>query len=704
MAPFFNRELSWVEFNARVLEEAGDKSNPLLERLKFISIVASNFDEFFMVRVASLKRQLRRGDRVTCPSGMSPSQQLSEISRRVKELVAEKYRILREEIFPALAEEGITLVKPEELTDEQQTFLQSLFVEQIFPLLTPVRRGNGKELPYIGNLRLHAAFLLELMEGERPVEGGDGDEEELAVVQIPPSVERIIYLPGEKGKIAFTLLEYLVVSYAHLLFPGYTVREHAFFRVTRDADMSVDEERDEDFVEAMEQVLESREHSRPVRLTLNGSSERLMELLKDSLGLTDEDVYHKPEPLDLSVFMQFLNLSGFDHLKDAPWEPQLPSFMEEEGSIWETITREDVLLQHPYDSFEPVVELIRRAAEEPETLAIKMTLYRTSGDSPIVKALEEAAAKGKQVTAVVELKARFDEERNIGWATRLERAGVIVVYGIARLKIHAKALLIVRRERTGVRRYLHLATGNYNDKTAKLYTDYGFMTSREDLSYEASLFFNAITGYSAVPSLKKLLMAPVTLKAGMIQRIEREASRARSSGSGLIMAKCNAVADPDVIEALYRASQAGVEIRLNVRGICMLVPGVEGVSENIEVVSIIDRYLEHSRLFYFHNGGNEEILLSSADWMPRNLERRVELAFPVEARELKHRLVRSLEIFFSDNQKARLLNSDGSWTRKKPLGEARRAQEIFYREAREQAHEVTREGKAEFRVRRKPPQ
>jgi polyphosphate kinase len=704
MSSFFNRELSWIEFNARVLEEAADVGNPLLERLKFVSIVSSNFDEFFMVRVASLKRQVRRGDRSNCPTGMSPSSQLSAISARVKELVREKYRLLSEELLPGLREQGISLLKPEELTGEQESFLQTLFMDEIFPLLTPVRCKSGDELPYIGNLRLHAAFLLRLKEGETPVDGSEHADEELAVVQIPPSVQRIIYLPSQQSRIAFTLLEYLVVSYAHLLFPGYQIKEHAFFRLTRDADMSVDEERDEDFVEAMEQVLESREHSRPVRLTVNATSSSLQNLLRDSFELAEEDLYVKPEPLDLSIFMEFLSISDFEHLKDEPWRPQEPAFADEDVPIWETIRRRDVLLHHPYESFDPVVELVRRAADEPETLAIKMTLYRTSGDSPIVRALEEAATKGKQVTAVVELKARFDEERNIGWATRLERAGVIVVYGIARLKIHAKALLIVRKERAGVRRYLHMATGNYNDKTAKLYTDFGFITSREELTYEASLFFNAITGYSAVPSLKKILMAPVSLKSGMLQRIEREASRARSSGQGLIMVKCNAIADPEVIEALYEASRAGVRIRLNVRGICMLVPGVEGMSENIEVTSIVDRFLEHSRIFYFQNGGNEEVFLSSADWMPRNLERRVELAFPVEDGGLKRRLLKSLDLFFSDNVKARVLHPDGSWGRKKRRGEPRRAQKIFQEEAESQAEQATPEEKAEFRVRRKPPQ
>ena len=704
MGSYFNRELSWIEFNSRVLEEAEDPTNPLLERLKFLSIVSSNFDEFFMVRVASLKRQMRRGDRVSCPSGMSPSRQLEGISRRAKELVDREYKILSEELLPALAKEGISLLHPDELSGEQEAFLQSLFMDEVFPVLTPVRCRKGDELPYIGNLRLHAAFMLRLKEGEQPVDGSAPEEEEIAVVQIPPSVERIIYLPTEGSSIAFTFLEYLVVTYANLLFPGYEITEHAFLRLTRDADMSVDEERDEDFVEAMEQVLESREHSRPVRLAINGSSPRLREALLSSFELGEEDIYEKPEPLDLSLFTQFHGLSGFDHLKDPSWRPQPSASIDEEVPIWDNIRRRDVLLHHPYESFDPVVELVTAAARDEETLAIKMTLYRTSGDSSIVRALEEAAANGKQVTAVVELKARFDEERNIGWATRLERAGVIVVYGIARLKIHAKALLIVRKERTGVRRYLHMATGNYNDKTAKLYTDFGFMTSREELTYEAGLFFNAITGYSAVPSLKKLLMAPVTLKAGLIRRIERESSRAKSTGEGLIMAKCNAVADSEVIEALYEASRSGVRIRLNVRGICMLVPGIEGQSENIEVISIIDRYLEHSRIYYFQNGGNEEVLLSSADLMPRNLERRVELAFPVEDSDLKHRLVKGLETFFSDNRKARLLHSDGTWTRKQAKGEALRAQERFQREAENRAKEVTPEEKAEFRVRRKPPQ
>ncbi|MFW5784000.1 MAG: polyphosphate kinase 1, partial [Spirochaetota bacterium] len=524
---FINRELSWLEFNARVLSEAARPDVPLLERLKFLCIVTSNFDEFFMVRVAAVKRQIQSGDFVQCPSGICPSALMRRIIARTRELVAQKYRCLHDDVLPGLANAGIVLRRPNELTPSQSSFLGKLFQDEIFPVLTPIRATVGQQVPYITNLKLHAAFTVEPQEDVSLV----SDEEEtsgefLAIVQIPSSLDRIVYLPDDAGTVSFALLEDIIVQHAAALFPGYRVTDHCLFRVTRDADMGVDEERDEDFVEAMEQVLEHREFSEPVRLSVTSGADRLRSILADVVGIDEGEVFDKPGPLDIADFMKLTSLPGFDDLHYPRWQAFDPPGVRRDEPIWERIARRDLLLHHPFESFDPVVRFLDDAANDPAVLAIKMTLYRTSGDSPVVRALELAAQSGKQVTVLVEIKARFDEERNITWAERLERAGVIVIYGIARLKVHAKALLIVRREQKGIRRYLHLGTGNYNDRTARLYTDLGLLTSRADLAYEAGLFFNAITGYSAIPALSKLVMSPVGMKARILQLIERETLRA----------------------------------------------------------------------------------------------------------------------------------------------------------------------------------
>ena len=669
---YINRELSWLEFNARVLHEARRPDVPLLERLKFLCIVTSNFDEFFMVRVAAIKRQIAAGDHVQCPSGITPSALLSRILHRTRELTDMKYRCLLEDILPGLAAAGLMLRRPCDCSPAQTSFLKKLFQEQVFPVLTPTRAGIGRQVPYITNLRLYAAFMLSPQEGALLVAADDGRTEDeraegyLAIVQIPASLDRIIYLPDEAGTVSFALLEDVVVQHAATLFPGYTVSEHCLFRVTRDADMGVDEERDEDFVQAMEQVLAHREFSDAVRLSVSKGAGRMKSVLSDVVGVDVEEVFDKAEPLDLAELVGLASLSGFDELRYPRWQhydsPSLPA----DEPLWDAIRRRDVLLYHPFESFEPIVRLLHDAATDPAVLAIKMTLYRTSGDSPVVRALEQAASEGKQITVLVELKARFDEERNITWAERLERCGVIVVYGIARLKVHAKALLIVRREQNGIRRYVHLGTGNYNDRTARLYTDLGLLTSQPDIAYEVGLFFNAITGYSAIPALNRLVMAPVGMKARILQLIERETLRSRAGIATRIDGKLNSLADPDVIKALYRASQAGVGIRLNIRGICMLVPGVPGLSERIMVVSIVDRYLEHARILYFHNGGSPEVYATSADWMPRNLERRVELMFPVEEEEARSRALGVLEAAFADTSNAHLMKSDGSYEPRRP--------------------------------------
>ncbi len=706
--PFFNRELSWIAFNERVLWAAESPSLPLLERLKFLCIVASNFDEFFMVRVAGLKRQLLGERYISDPAGLSPETQLKRISEEVHRIVEQKYRFFREELLPQLRKEGLALKGPTEWSPTQRTFTKERFDREVAPVLTPVRCAPGEELRVSGNMRIHGAFLLE-EEGDSagPLDQGDrGEEPALAIVQLPPSLERILYLPEEDNSVSFTLLDHLVVHYGGSLFPGYRVVESAIFRVVRDADLGVDEDRDEDFVQAMEQVLEHREHSAAVRLAVSENTVLLTERLRASLGLEPWEVYEKPNPLDLGSLMPLTSIAGFEHLREEPWPPSAPRSLSEDESLWDAIRRRDILLHHPYESFEPVVRLLQEASRDSGVLAIKMTLYRTSGDSPIIRALETAAEQGKQVTVLVELKARFDEERNIGWAQRLERAGVIVIYGIARLKVHAKALLIVRREPDGIRRYMHLGTGNYNDKTARLYTDFGYFTCRDDLAYEVGIFFNAITGYSAIPNLSKLSMAPTGLKSKLLQMIAREAKRAESGEEGVIYAKLNSLADPEVITALYEASQKGVRIALNIRGICMLVPGVPGRSENIRVTSIVDRFLEHARTYYFRNGGADEVYCASADWMPRNLDRRIELAFPIEEPAEKRRIIEAFGVFFRDNQNAYELDHTGTYHPVKPRpGEKPfRAQEYFYTQAQASAEKTAEASKKEFTVRRKAPE
>ncbi|MDR1932281.1 MAG: polyphosphate kinase 1 [Spirochaetales bacterium] len=699
--PFFNRELSWLGFNRRVLGEALDKSVRLLERLKFLCIVSSNLDEFFQVRVASLRRQLASGNYVTDPSGMSPASQLEAASKEVRKLTASQYRCLHVDVLPQLADNGLVFVLPKNCDSARQSFLADFFNREIFPVLTPFRVEKGGEAPLAGNLKLHAAFLLEALPAAQT---HTEDSLLLVAVRIPSVLPRVIFLPDQGGKVCFTLLEYAVLEHAHHLFPGFEIKESILFQVTRDSDIGVDEDRDDDFVDAMEEILVSRKNSSVVRLSVAGTSARLRDMLSAFFDISSAEVFESRGPLDmgsldLSVF------TGFDNLREEGWKPSNPRDIPADEPIWESLKQKDILLHHPFDSFYPVIRFLSDAAADPGVLAIKITLYRTSGDSPIIQALERAAAGGKQVTAFVELKARFDEERNIEWAERLERAGVIVVYGIARLKVHAKTILIIRKEKNIVRRYVHLSTGNYNDKTARLYTDLGFFTCRDDIAYDVSLFFNAITGYSVIPNLKKLVMAPTGMKNRLVSLIEREAERGTKETPGLIIAKMNSLADPEIITALYRASQKQVKIMLIVRGICMLVPGVKGVSENITVISIVGRLLEHSRAFYFYNAGAEEVFLSSADWMPRNLDRRVELMFPIEQKDLKKRVLHILKTCFQDNAQAHILKPDGSCERRVSDNPKKiiLSQRIFYDEALAEAAEAEKNSKKEFTVRRKPP-
>ncbi len=697
---YINRELSWVQFNARVLAEALNKANPLLERLKFLGIVSSNFDEFFMVRVARLRREVQGGDKMRGPSGLRPSEVLESLARQVRDTVGEQYRCLNSELLPQLAKAGLKRLKPEDYAPEQADHLSGIFAQEILPALTPLAVEPGKPLlPLTTNLHLHLAFLLE------PAGKGAAKAAKLAIVQIPPGLDRFRFLPSSGSRAIYVLIEDVIISCAEELFPGYRVAAQAIFRVTRAADLGVDEERDEDFLEAMKEVLVSREHSLPVRLEINRTSKELRERIIQALDLESAAAYELNGPLDLAAFMKLCALPGFDKLCNGEWAPQPPADIPPESELWDLLKERDVLLHHPYDSFEPVIRLLNQAAEDPGVLAIKMTLYRTSGESAVIQALARAAGNGKQVTVLVELKARFDEDRNIGWARQLEEAGVIVIYGIANLKVHAKALLIVRHEAEGIVRYLHLGTGNYNEKTARLYSDIGLLSTRADLSYELALFFNAITGYSTAPSLQKLVMAPLGLRPKLIQLIERETDRCVHGDRGLIMAKMNALVDQDIIDLLYRASEAGVEIRLNVRGICCLRPGIAGLSDNITVLSIVDRYLEHARLFYFLNGGSEEVYLSSADWMTRNFDKRVELMFPVEDQAHIRRLRKALELYFSDNCNAHALQPDGNYLRLKPKQDEQpvRSQEAFHHMASTRTESRAKEQSREFVVRRKPP-
>lgn len=706
---YFDREMSMVEFNARVLSEGLLKTNPLLERLKFLCIVSSNLDEFFMVRVASLKKLIRSGVEGKTPSGLTYAQLFSKIAKRVADLVSDQSACLKEEILPGLASENIVLVQWGSAHARQIDYLDDFFFANIFPILSPVRFGEDGRFPSIANLRLHVLFRLlpvvDTKESSEQLRLLTRASSHLVILPIPHNLDRIVWMPDEEGRACYCLLEDIIINRAAHLFHGFEIKEYLLFRVTRDADLSVDEKKDEDYIEAMEEVLANRQYSVPVRLEICGPHGELRETLMNRLHLGDEDVYQIPGPFILSDFFSLASLQGKDELRYKEWPPLQSSYFSPSGRIWDVLNRGDILLHHPYDSFEPVVQLISEAAEDEHVLAIKMTLYRTSGDSILVQALLRATELGKQVTVLVELKARFDEERNIGWAQQLEKAGAIVIYGVADVKVHAKALLIIRKESQGIRRYVHLSTGNYNDRTAKLYTDIGLMSADDTLTYETALFFNVITGYSAVPTLNKLVLAPLSLKDKILRLIERERKKHSPDSPGHIMAKMNSLTDLDVIDALYQASQIGVHIELNVRGMCMLVPGVNDLSENIQVVSIIDRFLEHSRVFYFHNGGNEEVYLSSADWMPRNLERRIELMFPVENESLRTRLVETLRLFFADNTKAHYLKSDGTYKRKRPGAHEQRlhCQKELYRVTKQHMRSLNTEAKREFAVRRKPP-
>lgn len=699
-----NRDLSWLEFNARVLAGALDRSLPLLERLRFLAIVATNFDEFFMVRVAALKSRIRAADAMRDPSGLGAREILAKVRARTRELVAAQYACLNEELLPGLAAAGVEIVPAALWTAQERRFLDRHFTNGVFPVITPLRVEPDGAVPPIGNLTMHVAFEL----------ADESGAVQVAVAQVPPNLRRFVRISEERGArqaeglARFALLEDVVAAFGARLFPGYTVKRSVTFKVARDADIGVDEERDDDFLAAMEEVIAGRQDSPAVRMTWRGESPRLANTMRAALGLDTGDSYRLPGPIDLRGFLELVesetlagSWSGSVRLRDAPWPP-VRTPPQEGVTIWQEIEAADRFLELPYQSYEPVIRFLDAAADDPSVLAIKMTLYRTSADSPILHALARAATAGKQVAVVVELKARFDEERNIGWAARLERTGAIVTYGVARLKVHAKAAMVIRRAEDGqIRRYVHLSTGNYNDRTARLYSDLSVFTADEGLCREVSIFFNILTGYSNVQTLGQIAIAPFDLKTRLIGMIEREAQRSTPESPGLIMAKLNSLADPDVVEALYSASQAGVRVRLNVRGICTLVPGVPGLSEHIEVHSMLGRYLEHSRIAYFRNGGAEELYLSSADWLPRNLERRIELMFPVLDESIRAQARGILESCFADTRQSHRLKPDGSWQPIAPEKGERphSAQEAAWRRVRARA-KLAEAPQEELQVRR----
>jgi polyphosphate kinase len=690
---YINRELSWLAFNARVLEQALPGDQPLLDSAKFLGITSSNLDEFFMVRVASLKHldpQI-----VCCPSSMRASEVLAACGRAVREMLRRQYAYFLETLLPSLARAGVHLVPLRECSEADIQYLSSTFHREVLPVLTP-RAVDPERPPLLASLRLYLAFLL------RPARAPDDEPPKMAVLQIHRAVERIRRLPPRDGWVGLVLAESVVERFAGALFPGHTILDTACFRLTRDADLTVDEQRDEDYLEAMQEILRQRTMSPAVRMEIQDGKPVLRDRLERMLGLSSEDVYEIPGPLDLRDFMYLPLGAEYDHLRHPVWHPRRSPEVPDDESLWQHLRAEDVLLHHPYESFETVCRLLELAAVDPDVLAIKITLYRTNGDSRIVRALLKAAQQGKHVVAIVELKARFDEERNIEWAQALSDAGAVVIHGIAGLKVHAKATMIVRRETGGVVRYVHLSTGNYNDRTATLYTDLGYLTTRDEIARDLSLFFNAITGYSSTPALTHLVMAPSGLKGRLATLIRREAARSTPHNPGRIVAKMNSLVDEELIQHLYDASAAGVQVALNVRGICCLRPGVPGVSDNIRVVSVLDHFLEHSRICYFHNGGETEVYLSSADWMPRNLERRVELMFPVLDERLKDRAIDILMLPFRDTARAYTLRTDGTYTRIQPAGAEKplRSQEQFLRQAHVAVEKAESTSRREMRVRK----
>jgi len=662
-ALYINRELSWLEFNERVLEEARDHRNPLLERVKFLSIVSSNLDEFFMIRVAGIQEQVRADVTELSPDGMTPIEQLRAIKLRASKMVTEMSRCFWQDLHTSLAEAGIHLLKMSELKSDDRDKLSELFRHEIFPVLTPLAFDPGHPFPYISNLSLNIAVVV----------GTPQDEERFARVKVPNVIPRLVHIPdNDTNEVRFVWLEDLISENLPLLFPGMIVKESYVFRITRNADMEIQEDEAEDLIYSIEESVRMRRFGSVVRVAVqNNTPARIKDILIENLEVLNDSVYELNPPMGLSHLMALLAIPRPD-LKDPPYHPA-PFPLDEEGEdIFTAISHHDILLHQPYDSFNPVVQFIEAAVKDPNVLAIKQTLYRIGKESPLIPLFIEAAEEGKQVAVLVELKARFDEENNIEWAKKLERAGVHVVYGLVGLKTHAKMALVIRKEHDGLKRYVHLSTGNYNMVTAQIYTDLSYFTCRQDIAEDVTEVFNYLTGYSGREKYRKLAVAPITLAERLNSLIDREIGHARTGKTSHIVMKMNALTDVYMIEKLYEASKGGVKIDLIVRGICSLKPGLKGISETIRVVSIVGRFLEHSRVFYFENAGIPEIYLSSADLMSRNLYRRVELMFPIEDIEMINTIKSEvLDTALADKSRARELQPDSSYKRVVPLdGEA----------------------------------
>jgi len=673
---YFNRELSWMQFNFRVLSEARDKNIPLFERLKFLSITASNLDEFVMIRVASLKDMVSAGYEKKDIVGMTPSMQLDRINEFEHELVSLQYSTLNHILIPHLAQNKINIVSDfNKLNEKQNEFVDKYFENEVYPVLTPMAFDSSRPFPLIRNKTLNIASLLEKKNGDK--------ELDFATVQVPSVLPRIIQIPSEDG-ITVILLEQMIEKNIQKLFLNYNVITSYPYRIMRNADFEIDEEDVADLLQEIQKQIKKRQWGEAIKLEVEEKiDKRLLKMLKKNLKIEDKDIYYINGPLDLTFLMKVYAIEGFDQLKSPKYVPQMVSALNSDEDIFTQIRGGDILLHHPYESFEPVVDFIKKAANDPQVLAIKQTLYRVSGHSQIIASLAEAAERGKQVTVLVELKARFDEENNIIWAKKLEKAGCHVIYGLMGLKTHCKITLVVRREEDGIKRYVHLGTGNYNDSTAKLYTDVGLLTCANQIGEDATAVFNMISGYSEPLKWNKLALAPIWLRDKFLYLIDREIKIAAEGKTAHIIIKMNSLSDKRLIDELYKASCAGVKVDLIVRGICCLVPGIIGLSENITVRSIIGNFLEHARMFYFENGGYDEIYLGSADWMPRNLDKRVEILFPIEDQNLKKEVLHILEVQLSDNEKSHILQSDGSYEKIDRRGrkEVINAQQIFCAEA-----------------------
>ena len=678
---FYNRELSWISFNYRVLSEAQDKERPLFDRMGFLAITASNLDEFFMIRVASLKDMVQVNYTKKDIAGMTPIEQLAAISGKTHQLVKDQYNIYNYEVIPDLLNNGLKIISYyEDLNNEQSKYVDEFFKSEVFPVLTPMAVDSSRPFPLIRNKTLNIGAVIKI----KPGSGKDGNTQfrelymshynkkkqdgetgriDFATVQVPSVLPRFVEIPSSDGiQKTFILLEQIIEKNIEKLFINYEVLSAFPYRIMRNADLDIEEDEAADLLVEIERQLKKRQWGQAIRLEVeDGIDKRLLKTLKDELQVNEEDIFKINGPLDLTFLSKFTKIDGFDNLRQKGYTPQPAKYLKGNDNLFEQIREHDILLHHPYETFEPVVNFVRQASKDPDVLAIKQTLYRVSSNSPIIASLAAAAENGKQVTVLVELKARFDERNNIIWARKLEQAGCHVIYGLVGLKTHSKITLVVRKEEDGIRRYVHLGTGNYNDSTAKIYTDMGLLTCQKAIGADATAVFNMLSGYSEPAVWNKLAIAPIWLRDRFISLIKRETEFAKQGKKAFIKAKMNSLCDQGIIAALYEASAAGVKTDLVVRGICCLKTDLKGISENITVRSIVGNFLEHSRIFYFHNNGFEEVFMGSADWMPRNLDKRVEILFPVEDEKLKQEVIHILDIQLTDNTKARIMQPDGSY-------------------------------------------